>query len=117
MSEPALFVANPSGRIEVMLGKHVVGMIEPWDGPQVRNGLGAIGAYYWIMLPVDGGGSPKRPATSPRAARRLILCRLAEWFEAAGPVFCEATMMLSVQAEMEAEKRELDAPRQRLPWR
>ena len=100
-TEPALFVANPSGRIEVMLGLHLVGVIEPWDGPQIRNRLGAIGAYYWITLPVDGGYSAKRPATSARIARRHILRRLAEWFEAAGPAFFEVALVLSAQAEDE----------------
>jgi hypothetical protein len=61
---PATFVINPSGRIEVMLEKHLVGVIEPWHGGQIRNGMGHIEAYYWITLPVDGGNGRKYPVSS-----------------------------------------------------
>jgi hypothetical protein len=67
MTEPALFTVQRSGRVEVMLGRHVVGFIEPWNGPQRRGGSGPIGAYYWIVLPIDGGGQCEAPGNHPEA--------------------------------------------------
>lgn len=97
MTEPADFHIQRSGRIEVVLGTHVIGTIEPWDGATARNSLGTIGAYYWTFF--DGGR--RHPATSPRIARRLILHRLAEWFEAAGPHCQSLAEAFSIQAEGE----------------
>jgi hypothetical protein len=102
MIAPAEFVIRPSGRIEVMLGQHLVGAIEPWHGaPKIE-------AYFWITLPVDGGASPKCPATSVALARRLILLRLAHWFEAAGPFFHAVGETLAMQSE--EERSALEAP-------
>jgi hypothetical protein len=103
MTEPVTFAVQRSGRIEVMLGNHLVGVIEPWDSVNIRNSLGRIGAYWWITLPVDGGYSAKHPATSTRKSRRLILHRLAEWFDAAGPMFAPIAETLAAQAELERE--------------
>ena len=102
---PATFVINPSGRVEVMLGKQLVGIIEPWDGGQIRNGFGRIEAYYWITLPIDGGHGRKFPTSSVNRARRLILHRLSEWFEAAGDLFAPIAEVLAAQAELEREAR------------
>ena len=105
MTLPATFVICRSGRTEVMLGNHLVGVIEPWDGGQIRNGLGAIEAYYWITLPIDGGYSRKFPVSSIDKARRLILHRLSDWFEAAGLLFVPIAEVLAAQAELEREAR------------
>ena len=103
MTEPATFVSNPSGRIEVMLGQHLVGTIDPWDGPQIRAGRDKIGAFYRITLPIAGGPATVRPARSIGLARRLILHRLADWFDAAGPLFAPIAETLAAQAELERE--------------
>lgn len=100
MTEPATFVIrNGTERIEVMLGAHVVGTIDPWEGVQRYASFGIIGAYYSTIF----SGKQRWPASSPQAARRLILHRLAEWFEAAGPVFAPVAETLAAQAELERE--------------
>jgi len=100
MSQIAEFVTQPSGRIQVVFGMHTVGFIEPYDAV-CRGGSCNVGAYFWIALPLDGGGSPKRPAANVRIARRLILHRLAGWYEAAGPEFSRIASALALQAESE----------------
>jgi hypothetical protein len=97
MTEPAAFHINPSGRIEVVLGIHRIGIIEPWDGGQAKNSFGKIGAYYWSIF--DGG--MRHPATSTKIARRLILHRLSQWFEAGGPFAQSLAEAFSLQAETE----------------
>ena len=91
MTEPAVFHINASGRIEVMLGMHTIGIIEPWEGSR------RINAYYWMIF----DGKTRHPATSTKIARRLILHRMAEWFEAAGPCCHPLAEALSLQAEGE----------------
>lgn len=103
MIDLATFVINPSGRIEVMLGRQLCGVIEPWDGPQLRSGMGRIGAYCYTSLPVDGGAGQKLPATSVQAARHLILRKMAHWFDAAGPLFQMIAEALANQAQQERE--------------
>ena len=99
MTELAVFIINTSGRVEVTLGAHVVGTIEPWDGVQRQSSIGNIGAYYSTLF----SGAQRFPASSPRAARRLILHRLAIWFETAGPLFSPIAETLAAQAELERE--------------
>ena len=102
MTEPAIFVEKPSGRIEVMLGVHLIGVIEPWPLACQGRNLGRVGAHFSIMLPEDGPRSPF-PATSVSTARRLILGRLSAWFEAAGPLFASTAAELGMQAIREGE--------------
>lgn len=108
MTDPATFIILPSGRMEIMLGTQLAGIIEPWDGPHIGTGHGHVGAYFWITLPIDGGSDVKRPAPSPQVARWLILKKLADWFDAAGPLFGYIVETLAAQAQMEREA--LDAP-------
>lgn len=103
MTDPALFVINRSGRVEVMLGKWLVGIIEPWADLHGHSVLGRVNAYYWLTMPFDGAPMAKKAAPSTRVARRLLLHRLAEWFEAAGPVFAPIAETLAAQAELERE--------------
>jgi hypothetical protein len=84
----AEFVILPSGRIQVMVGIHVVGTIEPYLG----------GARYRLHLP---GNDRLRLVDSVAKGRRLILHILAESFEAAGPEFQSAAASISAQAESE----------------
>lgn len=100
MSQPVEFHIQPSGRIEVMLGIHQVGVIEPWaEELRGRNHFGKIGALYRLYL--DEGRTMPRPATSVQVARRLILHRLAQWFDAAGPLWAPMAEALAIQAEGE----------------
>lgn len=103
MIAPAEFVINPSGRIEVMLGTHLVGVVEPWDGMQGRHGGSRVGAYFQITLPIDGHSGMKRPTASVAIARRLVLQRLADWFAAAGPCCQPLAEALALQAEDERQ--------------
>jgi hypothetical protein len=97
MTQPVEFHIQPSGRIEVMLGIHQVGVIEPWNERGCY--FGKIGAHYRINLP-EARTMP-RPATSVQVARRLILHRLAQWFDAAGPLWAPMAEALALQAESE----------------
>jgi hypothetical protein len=90
MSEIALFVSNRSGRIEVTIGVHVVATIYPHRES----------ARYQILLP---GYEGARLVDSVGKARRLIMHRLADWFEAAGPAFAPIAETLAAQAELERE--------------
>lgn len=97
---PATFVTNKDkSRIEVMLGTQLVGVIERWHPDKPRD----HGAYYWITLPINGSPDVKRPAARMTTARRLILSRLAGWFDAAGPEFSHIATSLERQAEGERE--------------
>ncbi len=114
MTAPADFTTDETGRIEIKLGSQLAGIIEPWDGPQFRTGaervrgLGRIHAYFWITLPIDGGTDSKHPATSPKAARWLVLKALSQWFENAGPLCHAQAQALALQAELERDA--LQAP-------
>jgi hypothetical protein len=100
MPEAAEFVVQRSGRIEVMLGAHLVGVIEPWAFGGGRR-FGEVRAHYRMLLG-EGRASP-RGASSVGVARRQLLHRLAEWFDAAGPLFAPAAEALAAQAELERE--------------
>lgn len=103
MTQPVEFHIQPSGRIEVMLGIHQVGVIEAWC--ERGSYFGKIGAHYSVSLPDDGGRTMPRPATSVQIARRLILHRLAQWFDAAGPLWAPMAEALALQAESERSVR------------
>lgn len=105
MSEPALFMVNVCGDTEVWFGERLVGMISEWAEAlrSERKIVGEVGAYYQVFLPIDGSTDIKRPATSVRVARRLILHRLADWFGKAGPMFDNIVQALTAQAELERE--------------
>ena len=90
MTEPVTFTVQRSGRIEVMLGAHVVATIHPHLG----------GARYRVFLPGRDGA---RLVHSVGKARRLVLHVLADWFDAAGPLFAPAAETVAMQAEMERE--------------
>lgn len=90
MSEPAIFAIHLSGRIEVMLGAHVVATIYPHLG----------GARYRLLLPGRDGA---RIVKSVPTARRLVLHMLTDWFDAAGPMFAPVAESLAAQAELERE--------------
>ena len=90
MIEPATFEIHRSGRIDVMLGRHLVATIYPYQG----------GARYRVMLPGRDGA---RLVSSVGKARRLVLHMLADWMEAAGPLFAQAAETLASQAELERE--------------
>lgn len=101
MIDPVQFIIRPSGRIEAMLGNHLVGIIEEWPTGNRRGLLGTVNAHYRITLPVDGA-TPVSPrgATSIKAARRQLLQWLAGWFEAAGLHFapiCEAIVSQALE--------------------
>jgi hypothetical protein len=102
MTQLVEFHIQPSGRIEVMLGIHMVGVIEPWC--ERSSYFGKIGAHYSVTLPECGRTMP-RPATSVQVARRLILHRLAQWFDAAGPLWAPMAEALAIQAESERSAR------------
>ncbi len=112
MTAPADFTTDETGRIEIKLGAQLAGIIEPWDGAQIRNAMvdpwQSIHAYFWITLPIDGGADAKHPATSPKAARWLVLKALARWFEDAGPLCHAQAQALALQAELERDA--LQAP-------
>jgi hypothetical protein len=84
----AEFVILPSGRIQVVVGLHVVGAIDP----------DRQGARYRLHLP---GNDRLRMVDSVAKARRLILHILAEWFEACGPEFQAIAVSINAQAESE----------------
>ena len=91
MTEPATFVTDQkTGRIEVMLGLHVVARITPLSD----------GARYHIKLPGPDGA---RLVDSIGKARRLVLHMLADWFLKAGPFFGPVAKSLAAQAELERE--------------
>jgi len=96
----AEFVINRYGSIEVMMGTHLIGAIEP------RPDEGKIGAYYRILLPSKR--ATPYPATSVEVARRLILQRLADWFGDAGPSFYPVANALALQSE--DERAALESP-------
>lgn len=92
---PILFHTLPSGRIEAMLGRHVVGEIVPWNmGSKVK-------AHYSIRLPVEGSPTMPRPATSLAMARSNMLFAIADWFDCAGPLFDGTATATRIQAEQE----------------
>lgn len=90
MTDPAEFVINRSGRIDVVLGHHTIATIFPYLG----------GARYRVMLP---GREGARLVRSIGVARRLVLHMLADWFDAAGPAFSPVAEALAAQAELERE--------------
>jgi hypothetical protein len=100
MTEPAHFLINPSGKIEVMFGAQLVGIIEEWPSElqRRRSNLGDVRAYYWLVI---GDDQTRHPASSTTIARRLILHRLSEWCFAAGAYFEGAARGLAAQAERE----------------
>lgn len=93
MTDPIIFVSLPNGRIEAMLGKHLVGVIEP----------NADEPYYRVLLPVAGGPDRCRPLMAGQSTRRLLLHRLATWHREAGPLYAAMADALDAQAEMERE--------------
>lgn len=92
---PIEFHTLPSGRIEAMLGRHVVGVIMPHNmGRKVR-------AYYSLRLPVEGTPMMPKPATSNAMARSNMLFSIADWFDCAGPLFDGLAVATRIQAEQE----------------
>lgn len=103
MTQLVEFHIQPSGRIEVMLGIHRVGVIEPRDDEFGGCTFGRAGAHFRLYLENDR--TMPRPATSVQVARRLILHRLAQWFDAAGPLWAPMAEALAMQAEGERSVR------------
>jgi hypothetical protein len=99
-ADTATFIIDQVGRIEVMLGTHLVGVIEP-----EREGTAAI---YRVLLPVNGAVEKYRRAPSVQMARYLVLAKMIEWFSNAGPVFEVAAGDLMLQAH--EEKQAAEAP-------
>lgn len=92
---PIEFHTLPSGRIEAMLGRHVVGIITPWNmGRRVK-------AHYSISLPIESRAMMPKPATSMRMARSNMLFAISEWFDCAGPLFDGLAVATRIQAEQE----------------
>lgn len=89
---PVTFTRLNSGRVEVMLGNQVVGQIMPWSNGKHRF-------YFRMLLPVDGGCSAPRPASSVSEAREGILNMLADWFDCAGEMFSPIAATIRAQAE------------------
>lgn len=89
MTIAAEFRELPSGRIDVLIGVHVVGTIYPPAAGTVR---------YSLALPTAAG---PRLCSSVGMARRLILMVLADWFEACGPEFCPIASALKAQSDAE----------------
>jgi hypothetical protein len=85
----AEFAILPSGRIEIMIGVHVVGIIYPLVAGRVR---------YSLALP-DATGA--REVDSVAKARRIVLHVLADWFDACGAEFRPIAAALAIQAESE----------------
>ena len=100
MTQLVDFHIQPSGRIEVMLGIHQVGVIEPWhEDLRGTRCFGKTGALYRLYL--EESRTMPRPATYIAVARRLILHRLSQWFDAAGPLWAPMAEALAMQAESE----------------
>lgn len=91
MTLAAEFHEQPSGRIEVKIGVHVVGTI-------YRPAAGTV--RFSLMLPDVAG---PRLVESVGKARRLALIALADWFEACGPEFGSIASALAAQSETERE--------------
>ena len=91
MTEPATFIIHNSGRIEVNIGVHTVAVIDR-HAHQVR---------YRFFLP--GLIGIPRLCDSTNKARRIVLHKLVDWFEAAGPLFAPIAETLAAQAELERE--------------
>ena len=92
---PVLFVTHTSGRrIEAMLGNNIVGVI-------MLIPEGRVAAYYDMRLPMEGKYKLPHPASSIVLAKRNLLIRIAEWFDAAGPIAAPISSAIRVQAEEE----------------
>ena len=76
MSGPLIFVPQPSGREEVMLGKVIVAGIAPAVMP------GHHSHTYRLLLPESGVTSPQ-PARDIAVARWQVERRVADWLNAA----------------------------------
>jgi hypothetical protein len=85
----AEFVILPSGRIQVVVGVNVVATIYPPASGSVR---------YSLALP---GMEGARLVDSVPKARRIVLQRVADWFEACGPGFLPVAEAIGAQAESE----------------
>ncbi len=97
---PLSFDEMPSGRIEVRLGKRLIGAITPW--PQGHR----VQAHWLMTLPRHDGSSPApvpKAATSMRKARGAIAFAIEEWFEGAGEDF--ADLVRRIRAQREATDR------------
>lgn len=89
MTLAAEFHEQPSGRIEVRVGVHVVGTIYAPAAGTVR---------FTLTLP-DASGP--RLVDSVGKARRVILIALADWFDACGPEFGSIASALAAQSDSE----------------
>lgn len=93
MTELITFAILKNGRIEAMLGKHLVGVIEP----------NVAEPYYQVFMPLNGAPDRRRPLMPGQPTRRLMLHRLAQWHRDAGPLYDALVDVLNEQAEQERE--------------
>ncbi|MGE3990347.1 hypothetical protein [Pseudorhodoplanes sp.] len=105
MDGPLIYDERPSGRIEVRLGKRIIGVVTPWPYGQRKQA-------HWVLALPRADGTPivvPRGAPSVPSACRALAFAAEEWFAGAGDDFSGLVRRLRAQREDSIRTRDLEA--------